>query len=102
MAMVLVYRPHTAGEKKAFWQELLELKNSLDIPLIVMGDFNEITCPEKRLGCVTMSRLMAEFVEWINEMELSNLPFSGCKFTWSRGSSFSRIYRILVSLNWLV
>ena len=50
VATVLVYGPHFAGEKRAFWKELLGLKISLDILLIIIGDFNEITYLEERLG----------------------------------------------------
>ena len=95
VAIVLVYGPHIAEEKRAFWNELLDLKNSLDTPLIIIGDFNEITYPDKRLGCVTISRLMANFVQSINEMELFDLSLLGCKFTWSRGSPYSRIIKPL-------
>ena len=61
VAITLAFGPYSSEEKRAFWKELLELKISLDIPLIVIGDFNEITCPKERRGYESMSRLMFEF-----------------------------------------
>ena len=37
----------------------------------------------------------------IDDMELIDLPLSECKFTWCRGSSFSRIDRVLINPVWL-
>ena len=66
-----------------------------------MGYFNEIKCPEERLGCSTIFGSIGDFVEWINDIGLIDMPLNGCKFTWRRMKSFSKLDRILVSLVWL-
>ena len=70
VAIILIYGPHFAEEKRVFWKELIELKSSLNIPFIVIGDFNKITCPKERRGCVSVLRLMSKFLQWIDEMKL--------------------------------
>ena len=61
IAIILVYDPYTTVEKRALWDELLNVKNNQDVPLIVMGGFNEIKCPEERLGCLNATGSMGEF-----------------------------------------
>ena len=100
-AIVLVYGPHVAIEKRKMWDEILELRTNMGVPMIVMGDFNEIRCPEERRGCLTMSRSMSNFDEWINNLGLIDMPIIGRKFTWRRGRSCSRLDRILVDPLWL-
>ena len=53
-----------------------------------MGDFNEILKVE-------------EFGDWINELNLVNMPIMGRKFTWRRGKSYSRLDRFLIDLVWI-
>ena len=56
-----------------------------------MGDFNEVRNEQEKKGCSYRSRIMDEFDQWINDMELIDLPLSGRKFTWRRGSSCSKL-----------
>ncbi|XP_020972824.1 uncharacterized protein LOC110269373 [Arachis ipaensis] len=57
------------------------------VPFCFMGDFNEIIRLEERKGAVSLPAFAEDFKEW--------------KFTWFQGRSYSRIDRILVSLEWL-
>lgn len=82
----MYYGPHIVAKKRTPWSELMNVKNNHDISLIVMGDFNEIKCLEERLGCLNATRNMGEFVKWINDMELIDMPLNGHMFTWRRGS----------------
>ena len=56
VAIILVYGPHAAKEKRIFRKDLLDLKASLGIPLIVIGDFNEIIYALKIDWAVIQSR----------------------------------------------
>ena len=72
--IVLVYRPHIPAEKRMLWEEISQLQINMGVPMIVMGDFNEIRCPEERRGCLTMFTSMSDFDEWINNMGLIDMP----------------------------
>jgi hypothetical protein len=72
------------------------------------GDFNSVLNREERKGLsqeisVNPSLEMREFGEFIEEMELIDLPLLGRKFTWhhSNGRSMSRLDIILLSEEWL-
>ena len=101
VAVFMIYGPHTAENIGASWGGLVHMKNSLNILLIVLGDFNEIKSKEERLGCTCTSRTMGEFASWIDKLGLIDVPFLGCKFTWRRGKSFNRLDRVLMSPIWL-
>ncbi|XP_028109238.1 uncharacterized protein LOC114307949 [Camellia sinensis] len=68
------------------------------------GDFNEIRNLGERKGCSVRSRGMREFNQFIESVEVSDLPMLGRKFTWCNaleGDKWSRIDRFLISLEWL-
>nr|XP_025670270.1 uncharacterized protein LOC112770062 [Arachis hypogaea] len=66
-----------------------------------MGDFNEILRLEERKGAVSLPASAEDFKEWVQDLQLVDLPLTDRKFTWFRGQSYSRVDRILVSLEWL-
>lgn len=45
---------------------------------------------------------MREFAEWIQELQLIDVPLHGIKFTWGRLQSQSRIDRCVCNDEWLV
>lgn len=71
-----------------------------------MDDFNNIRSQSERIG--TCQRGMGEsnlreFNEWIDEMEVDEVPWVGRKFTWFRpdGTARSKLDRFLVSPKWI-
>ncbi|KAL4329862.1 hypothetical protein AHAS_Ahas13G0342500 [Arachis hypogaea] len=96
----LLYGAHTKLEKLAVWEKL-SFVAGLDRDLICyMRDFNEvIQIEEERSGQVTVSA--KEFKDWVQDMQLVDLPLNNKKFTWFRGRSCSRIDRVLLSVKWL-
>ncbi|XP_057734588.1 uncharacterized protein LOC130950040 [Arachis stenosperma] len=100
-AFILVYGEHSRQEKLIVWEELSYVAGLCQVPCCFMGDFNEIVQVEERRGTVSLSLSAEDFKSWINDMELVDLPITDRKFTWFRGSSCSRIDRVLVSLEWI-
>ncbi|WMV14273.1 hypothetical protein MTR67_007658 [Solanum verrucosum] len=84
-------------------KELLVLKNSLNGPWIVCGDFNITRYPSERTNCHRLSGAMEEFSSCIEELQLVDPPLLGGSFTWRRGedhSCASRIDRISHCAEW--
>ena len=46
-AILVVYGWQNRRDKNSLWLELLSLKNSILVPLLAMGDFNEVLCPRR-------------------------------------------------------
>ncbi|XP_057734532.1 uncharacterized protein LOC130949963 [Arachis stenosperma] len=96
-----VYGPHDKAKKLVMWEELSFLSGLCQVPFCYQGDFNEITHMEERKGTNSLMVFVAEFKSWIQDMELVDLAITDRLFTWFRGQSYSRIDRVLVSLEWL-
>ena len=64
------------------------------------GDFNVIRFPNERFGGRRINSAMREFLDFIFERGLMDLPLTGKVCTWSNSQSWSRIDRFLVSLGW--
>ena len=50
--IIFIYAPPQENAKDAFWALLTNLVLNLNLPSIIMGDFNEISCPSDKLGGV--------------------------------------------------
>ncbi|MCI26559.1 hypothetical protein A2U01_0047755, partial [Trifolium medium] len=80
-----VYSPCSLQGKRRLWQELLNLKhNCQDGDWCVAGDFNAVSCRSERKGSSEGSwqSEWMEFHQFIEDMELVDVPMSGKKFTW--------------------
>jgi hypothetical protein len=70
----------------------------------VVGDFNAVRSVEERVGVNIadprgVSTEIIEFRNFVEELELVDLPILGRKFTWyhESGRAMSRLDRILIS-----
>ncbi|XP_058755280.1 uncharacterized protein LOC131628456 [Vicia villosa] len=92
---------HLPG-KRRLWAELVELKNKFNSGWwCVGGDFNSIRDGSERHGRSSGCRMneITEFNEFIDSLELVDIPSIGKRFTWSNkeGNSKSRLDRFLLS-----
>ena len=68
------------------WDLLRQLKNQSSLPWLCAGDFNEILVDDEKIGgLLRPTRQMEGFRQVIHECDFLEVPFSGPKFTWSRG-----------------
>ena len=51
------------------------------MPMLIMGDFNEMVKPGERNGNSMWSYNIREFGNWVDEMEFINLPLIGRIYT---------------------
>ena len=78
-----VYGPHQDNLKLAFLQELGVVKNECEGPWIIAGDFNMIYRAEDKNNSNVNRSLLGNFRNWINFLELKEIPLVGRRFTWS-------------------
>uniref|UniRef100_A0A2N9EBT0 Reverse transcriptase domain-containing protein n=1 Tax=Fagus sylvatica TaxID=28930 RepID=A0A2N9EBT0_FAGSY len=98
-----IYGPHSDGVRVSLWGELVDVRQQWNVPWCAIGDFNVVRFPSERLGCNNFSPAMMEFSDWIDQLNLMDLPLVGGTFTWCNGAtlpSMSRIDRALVSSDW--
>ena len=85
------------------WDELIGIQQYWDVPWCYIRDFNIIRFPSEWLGGLRLTLAMETFSEFIEELNLIDLPLEGGSYAWSSGSnqpSMSRIDRALVSHDW--
>ena len=73
-AIFMVYGYNDANLKRQMWQEILEVRNGVNVLILVIGDFNEVRSPVERKGCSTMTFGMKDFDDWINCLGVIELP----------------------------
>ena len=95
-AVCVVYAPNSQSDRLELWNNLREFNQHLSIPLLLMGDFNEVLNVAERRNASQTTVGMRNFGDMIQEMQLVDLDISQ-QFTWMRGKAASRLDRIMVS-----
>nr|KYP36537.1 Putative ribonuclease H protein At1g65750 family [Cajanus cajan] len=106
--IVNVYAPCQRVPRMRVWEEIKDKRRLSSVNLwCVVGDFNSIRCETER---VSMGRMncsqsdMRAFNDFIEKMEVEDLPIVGRRFSWykTNGTVRSRLDRILVSREWFL
>lgn len=97
-----VYSPCNVEGKRKLWADLIMSKRGFgNGAWCIAGDFNAIITHSERKGVSTSvnQREIDEFRNFVDEMELVDVPMLGKKFTWfsANGKSRSKIDRFLLS-----
>lgn len=77
------------------------MKNVVNAPWVMGGDFNVLIFSYERLGVSRSVEVEVDLLALVRELNLTDLPKEGRKFTWSsRGvvSTFSRLDGFLMSV----
>ncbi|RVX23652.1 Transposon TX1 uncharacterized 149 kDa protein [Vitis vinifera] len=99
-----VYGPFTKVEREGMWEELGAIRGLWDDPWCLGGDFNITLFQHERSSQRRISSAMRRFAEFVDDLELVDLPLQGGEFTWSGGlnnQAWARLDRFLVSPSWL-
>lgn len=99
-----IYAPNDDSRRGLLWNVIKNLRSDFPGPWCLGGDFNEIRSLGKRKGCTRRDSGMLEFNNFIEELELFDVPMLGRQFTWSNledGGRWSRIDRVLLSSEWI-
>jgi endonuclease/exonuclease/phosphatase family metal-dependent hydrolase len=95
--IVSVYAASSVKERADLWEEIITLKFAFELPLVMLGDFNEtLHANERSSGNLNLSG-STSFHRFISDCELVEFNMQGHRFTWFRGGSMSRIDRAFAS-----
>ncbi|XP_026405153.1 uncharacterized protein LOC113300150 [Papaver somniferum] len=101
-----IHAASLAADRKELWLEL-EQVNSMDLPWLLIGDFNTVLSVDEKNGGRTPLRVaMQDFHEALNVCNLIRAPSSGLQFTWSNNRAGSNrivctLDRSLFNLKWI-
>ena len=89
------------------WEQIRQLRDlSPGVLWCILGDFNSIMRQEERVGLSQRGEIdsnMEDFNEWIEDLQVEDVPSVGRKFTWYKPNvtTKSRLDRFIVSAEWL-
>ena len=91
-----IYAPAQPNAKEAFWTNLRNLNDVIDMPWCLIGDFNELESPSDKLGgqAVTTSRVV-RLPSFLQSIQAISIPMRGCPFTWKKRVHGHLIYEKL-------
>ncbi|XP_073129128.1 uncharacterized protein [Henckelia pumila] len=96
-----VYGWKSMVARRPLWDFLLRRGDDIDLPWILMGDFNCVRHPYEKMGGVPVApREMAGLRNCIARLELSDVNHVGCFFTWFSLAISSKLDRVMVNHHW--
>lgn len=98
----IVYGANNREGRSRMYDTLKDILSSIGQPVLLLGDFNEIIHPGERVGQFRYEVSMREFIGWIDDLQLIDVPLHGMKFTWGRLESQSRLDRCLCNNEWFI
>lgn len=101
-----VYASPDPMKRRELWENLKEFTTTHNKPWLIAGDFNDTRYDwERSSACSETNRRSARFNNWVEDMELLEVEFSGASHTWARGLTpetrrSARLDRTLCNGNW--
>ena len=80
-----VYGPNDNNLRGDMWDELVGIQQYWNVPWCCYGDFNVVRFLSERRGGSWLSQAMEKFSDFIEELNLIDLPLDGGSYTWSSG-----------------
>ncbi|KAK8696194.1 hypothetical protein V6N13_001331 [Hibiscus sabdariffa] len=94
-----VYASPTRSFRQELWHHLVNLSTSVNIPWVVLGDFNATLSLADRQRCTSAS-LERSFQDMVSDCGLHDLCHSGPNFTWSYGNCNVHLDRCFGNAHW--
>lgn len=78
-----VYSSTHERRREKLWNTFATIAQSIILPWVVAGDFNQVADPEERKGGFSgPGRSMHRFAEWVDRCRLIDMGWVGPRFTW--------------------
>ncbi|KAL0289339.1 UNVERIFIED_CONTAM: hypothetical protein Sangu_2620000 [Sesamum angustifolium] len=100
------YGLYTVVHRRSMWEKLLDLGQPMNMPWLILGDFNCVKSPtEKQLGVTPTWYELKDFADCCLSLGLNDAPTTGCYFTWYSNSESNPVWckldRVLFNNEWL-
>ncbi|XP_019183755.1 PREDICTED: uncharacterized protein LOC109178674 [Ipomoea nil] len=95
------------AQRQVTWDLLWQLKAKSNLPWVVAGDFNDISCLSEKRGIHSHpSALIEGFNDALYDCDLVDLGMTGAKFTWEKGRGTEdwveeRLDRVVATMDWM-
>ncbi|XP_075504007.1 uncharacterized protein LOC142541345 [Primulina tabacum] len=96
-----VYGLNTICQRRLLWNDLISFGTTCREPWMLLGDFNNVLSQEEKLGGLKVKNYETkDFDECINSVDLSDLRYIGCFYTWLSPHVRCKLDRVLVNSHW--
>ncbi|KAK4438304.1 hypothetical protein Salat_0164700 [Sesamum alatum] len=103
--ITFTYGLYTVVNRRSMWEKLLELGQHMDMPWLILGDFNCVKSPtEKQLGVPPTWYELKDFTDCCLSLGLHDAPTTGCFYTWYSNNSnpvWCKLDRVFFNNEWL-
>ena len=87
--LTAIYASPNFNKRKMLWEYLKNLAPSVNLPWVLLGDFNEMLAEDEKMGGLPLNRnRISAFRECINQCGLMDLGFHGPRFMWTKKIRF--------------
>ncbi|XP_074577497.1 uncharacterized protein LOC141833890 [Curcuma longa] len=101
-AVTFVYGQLTITSRRRLWEGLQNIAESMDLPWLILGDFNSPLSPaDKRGGLDVTTYATSDFQDFVTMAGVEDLHSVGCQFTWTNGRVVCKLDRAMVNALWL-
>lgn len=101
--ITFIYGLHSIVRRRPLWSFIDDIAKEISTPWLVVGDFNSIRSPSDKLyGTDVTAYEITDFNNCCFSAGLHDLKSIGAPYSWSNGSIFTRIDRVLVNHAWQV
>lgn len=102
-----IYANYLSTVRNKLWESLINIHNTIGMPWLLGGDFNEILDSKEKFGGLPISNNRVDkFMNCLNYCKLIDLGFHGSRFTWTNkrrhgNTILERLDRFLANYEWL-
>lgn len=103
-----IYGFNTAVERRVLWSEILDIQRDFisdSMAWCLIGDFNVCLGPLEASNGINWSSSMLEFHNFVSQLGVADLQYTGALFTWWDCSLtspvFKKLDRCMVNVSWL-
>ncbi|KAJ6881012.1 hypothetical protein NC652_034125 [Populus alba x Populus x berolinensis] len=94
-----VYGFNTITARRSLWEDLRSWNSNS--PWMVLGDFNSmLSSVDKHNGAAVSSYETSNFRDCYSALGLHDANFTGCHFSWTNGSVWCKLDRVLINPAW--
>nr|CCA66140.1 hypothetical protein [Beta vulgaris subsp. vulgaris] len=100
--LINVYNSCLASIRAEVWTEIRDFWKECALPSLIIGDFNEVLNSSERRSLIASQSEMTKFRDFVQNLQLLEIPSSSGGFTWFRGNSKSLLDRLFINPEWLI
>ncbi|XP_073300490.1 uncharacterized protein [Primulina huaijiensis] len=96
-----IYGFNIIVQRRSLWDDLKLIGANCTLSWLVLGDFNSVLSPDEKRGLNVKNYETHDFIDCVATLDLYDLQFTGCFFTWSSPKVCSKLDCALVNNYWL-